>query len=66
MLYSEDNEYRVVWLPEWRTYGELVGPMGAFFSTVKFVSAGTEYELLLDNDEFEFVKMEDLLDYDDE
>lgn len=42
----------IVWIFEERTYGELLH-LGAFYSLVRFVSHGLEYEEWLSNDDFE-------------
>jgi hypothetical protein len=51
----------VVWLPYERIYGELIS-LGAFASTVAYVKGGIEYEVIVENDEFEIVG--DLIEYD--
>lgn len=54
---------RVVFIPEFKIYGLIVGPMGAFYTTVRYVLGGIEFEVLMENDEFEL--MEDtLIEYD--
>lgn len=54
----------VVWLDAEQVYGEVVGGVGAYFTTIRFVKDGFEYEVLMENDEFEL--MEDLIEYDDD
>lgn len=53
----------VVWLDVEQVYGELIR-LGAFFSTVKYVKGGIEYEVLMENDDFTL--LEDLIEYDSE
>lgn len=53
---------RVVWLPEERVFGEMVGGMGAFYTTINYIKGGMEYEVLMENDEF--ILMEDFFEYD--
>lgn len=58
LLYPED----VVWLIEERTFGRIVGGLGAYFTLIRFNSAGMEFEILMENDEF--ILMEDMVEYD--
>lgn len=51
---------RWVWVTEPGVYGLIVGPMGAWYTTVRYVSGDVEFEVLMENDEFE------LIDWDDE
>lgn len=37
-------------------FGEIVGRMGAYYSTIRYIAGGFEYELLMANDEFELVE----------
>lgn len=53
---------RVVWLPEERTFGEMIGGMGAYYTMIRYVKGGIEYEVLMENDEFTL--LEDLIEYD--
>lgn len=43
----------IVWLTEERTYAYLMS-LGAYFSLVKYTRGGIEYEVFVDNDEFEY------------
>jgi hypothetical protein len=43
----------IVWLYEQRTFAVLV-TMGAYFSRVKYTREGIDYEIDVDNDEWEF------------
>lgn len=52
MLYSEG----LVWLPDERVFGRIVGPMGAYYSTIAYIKGGMEYEVLMENNEFELVE----------
>lgn len=65
MLNREVNG-RLIYLKYERCYGAIVDRMGTYFTKVKFVKNGVEYEVLVENDEFEFVSLEDLVEYDDE
>lgn len=47
---------RVVYIPEVKTYGFIVGMMGAYYTTVRYVSGGIDYEVLMENDEFEMME----------
>lgn len=49
----------LVWLFEERTYGYVVGGIGAYYTTVWYLLGGIEYEVLMENDDFELV--EDLI-----
>lgn len=55
---------RVVWIEEERTFGEILGSMGGFFTTVAYSRGGVDYEVLMENDEFTL--LEDFLDRDSE
>lgn len=55
----------LVWLPEEKVYGFIVGGLGAFYTNIRYVKGGNEFEVLMENDEFEL--MEDgLIEYDDD
>jgi len=43
--------------------GVIVGPMGAYYTNIRYVKAGMEYEVLMENQEFEL--MEETIDNDD-
>lgn len=43
---------RVVWLDDEKTYGRIVGAMGAFYTMIQYVKGGMEYEVLMENSEF--------------
>lgn len=47
----------IVWLEEERTYAELLS-LGAFFSTVRYTREGIDYEVLVSNDEFDYIEGE--------
>lgn len=46
------REPEIVWLHDERTYAILVS-MGAYYSKVKYTRGGIDYELIVDNDDFE-------------
>lgn len=48
----------IVWLIEERTFGEIVN-LGAFFSTIRYAHGGIDYEVLMDNNDFEYHGDED-------
>jgi len=52
-------ETEIVWLTEERTFAELIR-MGAYFSTVRYTRGGIDYEVLIDNDEFEYREADDI------
>lgn len=57
----------VVWIPDednprTGTFGQIVGGLGAYYTTVAYVRGGIEYEVLMENDEFTL--MEDFFEYD--
>lgn len=59
------NPESVVWIPEARAYGYIVGGLGAYVTKIWYIKDGIEYEVFLENDEFEI--MEDgPFEYDDE
>lgn len=41
-----------VYLTEERTYGLIVGPIGAYYTLIKWVKRGIEYEALVENDDY--------------
>lgn len=52
---SADNPVtQFVWLIEDRTIGVLI-QQGAYVSLVRYAKDGTDYEVYLENDEFEFL-----------
>lgn len=59
---SRDDE--IVWLIELRTFGILVS-RGAFYSVVRFTRDQTDYEVQIDNDDYEFWE-EHSIDYETE
>lgn len=46
-------EPEIVWLTEERTFGILLS-LGASFSWIKYSRDGIDYEILVENDEFEY------------
>ena len=44
----------VIWLIEERTFGTLLN-LGAYYSMVRYTKKGIDYEVLLSNDEFDYV-----------
>lgn len=54
---NKSPEY--VWLTEERTYAELVS-LGASFSRVRYTRGGIDYEVLVENDEFEYREADDI------
>ena len=48
---TREPEY--VWIPEERVYGIIVSS-GAYCSLVMYSAGGTTYEVVMDNDEFEY------------
>ena len=55
---------RIVWVTDEHVFGEMVGGMGAFYTNVKYVKGGMEYEVLMENDEF--ILLEDFFEYDND
>ena len=58
------NREGLVWLTEERCFGEIVGSMDAYFTLIRYTKRGIEYEVPVENDEFEI--LEDLNEYDDD
>ena len=54
---------RLVWLVEERCFGEIVGSLDAYYTTIKFTKSGIEHEEFVPNDEF--VILEELNEYDE-
>lgn len=55
---------RIVWVADEHVFGEMVGGMGAYYTTVRYVKGGMEYEILMENDEFTL--LEDFFEYDND
>lgn len=49
---TQENE--IVWLPEEQVFAFLI-KRGAFVSTVQFTRGGIEYEVMVENDEYEYI-----------
>lgn len=47
------SDIQFIWLFEERTFGVLI-EMGAYFSRVRYVHGGIDYDIYVENDEFEF------------
>lgn len=58
------REAEVVWLTEERCFGTVEGALGAYYTTIKYIKGGIEFEVLMENDEFKL--LEDMVEYDDE
>jgi hypothetical protein len=58
-----EPDSRVVFIPEEHVFGEIVGYLGAYYTTISYTKGGIEYEVLMENDEFTL--LEDLIEYDD-
>ena len=48
------SHYELVWLEDERVYAELIH-LGAFFSKVRYTVEGIDYEVLVSNDEVEYI-----------
>lgn len=55
---------RAVWVVEEHVIGEIVNGLGAYYTTIKYVKGGIEYEVLMENDEFTL--LEDFFEYDND
>lgn len=53
-----------VWIITEDVFGVLVGPMGTYFSMVKYTKGGIEFELLLENEDF--MTMDEMFGLDDD
>lgn len=67
MSHREGRNDRLVWVPDENdpsvgVFGEIIGVLGAFYTTIRYTSGGIEFEVLMENNEFEL--MEDLIEYD--
>lgn len=58
-------EPEIVWLTEERTFAVLVN-LGAYVSTVRYTHGGIDYEVIIDNDDFEYWKDDSGDECDDE
>ena len=52
---SMDRQGIVVFLTEERVFGTAVGPIGAHFTLISYTYMGNDYEVLVENDDFEIV-----------
>ena len=59
-----EGNSRVVWIPEEDVMGLIIGPLGTYFTTIRYVKGGMEYEVLMESNEFTL--LEDLVEYDGE
>lgn len=48
----DDNFSNTVWIKGEEVFGQLVGPMGAYFSMVAYDKGGIGFEVLLENEDF--------------
>lgn len=55
----------LVWLKDEKVYGRIVGGLGAYFTTIEYTAGGIEREVLVENDDFEILDIEDEYEYDD-
>ena len=46
--------YEIVWLTEERTHGYLIN-LGAYFSLIRYTKKGIDYEVFVDNNDFEYI-----------
>ena len=63
MSNRESND-RVVWLDDEQTFGSIVGALGAYYTTIRYIKGGNEYEVLMENNEFTL--LEDFFEYDND
>lgn len=61
---AESDRSRVVWLDDEHCFGRIVGALGAYYTNIRYIKGGMEYEVLMENDEFTL--LEDFFEYDDE
>lgn len=59
------NREVLVWIPEERVYGWVVGGVGTYFTTIKYAKAGQSFEVLMENEDFELME-EGPIGYDDD
>lgn len=59
---NREAESRAVWLDDEKVFGTIVGGMGAYYTNIRYVKGGMEYEVLMENDEFTL--LEDFFEYD--
>lgn len=64
MSNREAGSSRTVWVVEEHVFGEIVNGLGAYYTTIKYVKGGIEYEVLMENDEFTL--LEDFFEYDND
>lgn len=61
MSNREGND-RVVWLDDERCFGTIVGALGAYYTNIRYIKGGIEYEVMMESNEFTL--LEDLIEYD--
>lgn len=59
-----NREGSVVWLTEERCFGVIIGPLGAWYTTIRYIKGGIEHEEFVENNEFQI--LEDLIEYDND
>lgn len=47
---------REVWVFDPGCVGVIVGPMGAYYTTINYIYGGVEFEVLMENEEFELIE----------
>ncbi len=66
---NRESMDRIVWIPDEDNprighMGEIVGSMGAFYTTIRYESGGIEFEVLMENEEFQLLG--ELIEYDND
>lgn len=64
MSNREGSDNRVVWLPAEQVFGQIIGALGAYFTTIRYIKGAIEYEVLMESDEFTL--LEDFFEHDDD
>lgn len=62
-----DRQVLNAWMIEEKVYAAVVGSVGAHFTTLKYTYKGNDYEVLVENDDFELLDdLYDSTEWDDE
>lgn len=58
------NRERLVRLIDEGVYGRIIGPLGAYYTIIRYTLGGIDYEVFVENDDFEILEGDEI-DYDE-
>lgn len=59
---NREGKQQVVWLDDERCFGTIVGPLNAYYTLIRYVKGGIEFEVMMESNEFTL--LEDFFEYD--